>query len=89
MDIGTVVLGIVVIVAIAALAKWYFKQTDDNDDCDVDEPEMNELDIGLDDRIRKMIHPTQEVDEDPYGENTNYPSYRATLVNRGIEEDQK
>jgi len=87
MDIGTIIIGIVVIVAIAAFAKWYFKQTDDLDVVD-DEPELSELDIGLDDRIRKMLHPTQEVDDDPYGENVKYPSYRATLVNRGIKEDQ-
>jgi len=85
MDFGTVIISIVVIVAVAAFAKWYFKQgdTDDIDATDIDENEMN---LGLDDRIREMIHPNQPVDDDPYGENVDYPSYRATLVNRGTED---
>lgn len=87
MDFGTVVISIVVIIAVAALAKWYFNQTDEPD-IDADDIDYNEMNLGLDDRLREMIHPKPEVDEDPYGENSNYPSYRATLVNRGIK-DQK
>ena len=96
MDFSTIIIGIAVIIAFASFAKWYQKQHD-NDTIDYDfenyedseEQDLREMDLGLDDRIRDMINPPEpETDEDPYGEQSNHDSYRATLINRGTE-DQK
>jgi hypothetical protein len=88
MDFGTIVLSLLVVGAVAAFANWYFKQGDMDDSDDENDIDQQEMNLGLDDRIRNMIHAEREIDDDPYGENTSYPSYRATLVNRG-KEDQK
>lgn len=69
---------LILIVALAAFADWYRRQTDDEEDV-----QINEMDLDLDDRIKELFD--DSVDEDPYGEleMESQDSYRATLVNRG------
>ncbi len=76
MDVGVIVLGSIIIVAIAVFAAWYQRQPDDVEENDIDQ---NEMDVGLDDRLREMLNP--ETDNDPYGEIESDP-YCANLVNK-------
>ena len=76
MDVGVIVLGSIIIIAIAVFAAWYQRQPNDVEE-DIDQ---NEMDLGLDDRLREMLNP--ETDDDPYGEIESDP-YGANLVNKG------
>lgn len=76
MDLGTFILAVIVIVGIAIYARWYFDESDTEEDI-----ELHEMDLGIDDRMRELL----DIDDDPHGEDVEIVSYRATLVNRGKE----